>query len=104
MTGAVIDQAELDVLRRHWHPVARSDAIDSGPVGVVLLGEPLVVFRLGGRACVASDRCPHRGSPLSLGSYDDDCLVCPYHGLRYSADGQVRGASPPAPRPAPATG
>ena len=91
MTGAVIDQAELDVLRRHWHPVARSDAIDSGPVGVVLLGEPLVVFRLGGRACVASDRCPHRGSPLSLGSYDDDCLVCPYHGLRYSADGQCVG-------------
>ena len=76
------------MLRRCWHPVARSDAIDAGPVGVVLLGEPLVVFRSGGRACVASDRCGHRGSPLSLGSYDGDCLVCPYHGLRYGADGR----------------
>ena len=40
---------------------------------------------------VASDRCPHRGSPLSLGSYDADCLVCPYHGLRYGADGRCAG-------------
>ena len=91
MTGDAIDKAERSVLRRHWHPVARSDAIDSGPAGVVLMGEPLVVFRSGGRACVASDRCPHRGSPLSLGSYDAGCLVCPYHGLRYAADGQCVG-------------
>ena len=90
-TGAMIEPAERVVLRSHWHPVARSDAIDDGPVGVVLLGRPLVVFRSGGRACAASDRCPHRGSPLSLGSYHDDCLVCPYHGLRYSADGQCAG-------------
>ena len=82
------ESAELDVLRRQWHPVARSDAIDEGPVGVVMLGRPLVVFRSGGRACVASDRCPHRGSPLSMGSYDGDCLMCPYHGLRYAADGR----------------
>lgn len=86
-----IAAAELDVLRRHWHPVARCDAIDDGPVGVVLLGRPLVVFRSGGQARTATDRCPHRGSPLSLGTYHDDCLVCPYHGLRYSADGQCVG-------------
>lgn len=75
-------------MRRYWHPVARCDAIDDGPVGVVMLGQPLVVFRSGGRACVAADRCPHRGSPLSLGSYDGDLLACPYHGLRYAADGR----------------
>ena len=34
MAGAAIDQAALDVLGRHWHPVARSDAIDADPVGV----------------------------------------------------------------------
>ena len=71
--------------------MARSDAIDDGPVGVMLLGRPLVVFRSAGQACAATDRCPHRGSPLSMGSYDDDCLVCPYHGLRYSADGRCVG-------------
>ena len=87
-TVDAVDPAELDVLGRHWHPVARSDAIDDGPVGVVLLGRPLVVFRSAGQACVATDRCPHRGSPLSMGSYDDDCLVCPYHVLRYAADGR----------------
>ena len=92
MTGtAMIDERELGVLRRHWYPVARSDAIDDGPVGVVLLGEPVVVFRSAGQAAAASDRCPHRGSPLSLGSYLNDCLVCPYHGLRYAADGRCVG-------------
>ena len=91
MSDPAIDPAEFAVLERHWHPVARSDAINDGPVGVVLLGRRVVVFRSGGQACAASDRCPHRGSPLSLGSYDDDCLVCPYHGLRYSADGRCVG-------------
>jgi vanillate O-demethylase monooxygenase subunit len=84
----VTEPVGYDILRQHWHPVARSDAIDDGPVGVTMLGEPVVVFRSEGRACAASDRCPHRGSPLSMGTYDDDCLVCPYHGLRFAADGR----------------
>ncbi len=84
----MIDERELDVLRQRWHPVARSDAIGEAPVGVELLGEPVVVFRIDGEAIVASDRCPHRGSPLSLGSYAEQGLTCPYHGLRFGADGR----------------
>ena len=34
---------------------------------------------------------PPPGSPLSRGFYDDDCLVCPYHGLRYSSGGRCVG-------------
>ncbi|MGI9599321.1 MAG: Rieske 2Fe-2S domain-containing protein [Acidimicrobiales bacterium] len=85
----MIAEPELEILRRHWHPVARSDGIDAGPVGVELLGRPIVVYRSAvGMATVASDRCPHRGSPLSLGSYEPDGLACPYHGLRFDGDGR----------------
>lgn len=88
---AAIDPGELGVLRACWHPVARSAAIDDQPVGVELLGRPMVVFRSGGRAAVAADRCPHRGSPLSLGAYEADGLACPYHGLRFDGDGNCVG-------------
>lgn len=88
---AAIDPGELSVLRACWHPVARSAAIDDQPVGVELLGRPMVVFRSGGRAAVAADRCPHRGSPLSLGAYEADGLACPYHGLRFDGDGNCVG-------------
>jgi phenylpropionate dioxygenase-like ring-hydroxylating dioxygenase large terminal subunit len=84
----MIDEAELAILRGCWHPLARSDAIDEAPVGIELLGEPLIVFRSQGEAVVAPDRCPHRGSPLSLGFYADDGLACPYHGLRFGSDGR----------------
>jgi phenylpropionate dioxygenase-like ring-hydroxylating dioxygenase large terminal subunit len=82
-----IDEAELALLRGFWHPVSTSESIDSAPVGIVMLGTPLVVFRSSGMAVVATDRCPHRGSPLSLGTYAVDTLACPYHGLRFAADG-----------------
>lgn len=83
-----IDDAELAVLRASWHPVAFGSVIDAGPVGVELLGRPLVVFRAGGKAVVTDDRCPHRGSPLHLGSYQGETLQCVYHGLRFDGGGR----------------
>ena len=83
-----IADLELDILRSRWHPVARSDSVDEQPVGILLLGEPLVVFRSEGNAAVAADKCPHRGSPLSLGTYVPEGLACPYHGLRFGGDGE----------------
>lgn len=86
-----IDETEAAVLRASWHPVAFSSEIDGGPSGVELLGRPLVVFRTEGRAVVADDQCPHRGSPLSLGTYVGESLSCPYHGLRFGGDGRCVG-------------
>ena len=28
--------------------------------------------------------CPHQGGPLEKGCFDGDCLVCPWHGCRFS--------------------
>ena len=73
---------------RYWHPVGWSASFGAGPAEVALLGARVVVWRDGGRAVAAIDRCPHRGTALSLGEVDEGgCIVCPYHGWRFDATG-----------------
>ena len=67
-------------------PVGR---LSSEPARIEVDDEPYVVARVGGSVLVARDRCPHRGAPLSAGMVEDGCLVCPYHGWRFGADGKV---------------
>jgi phenylpropionate dioxygenase-like ring-hydroxylating dioxygenase large terminal subunit len=52
-------------------------------------GEP-VLFGRGrdGRAFALRDVCPHRGMPLSEGSFDGREVECCYHGWRFDADGR----------------
>ena len=33
-------------------------------------------------------RCAHRGTQLSVGWVEDDCIRCRYHGWRYDGSGQ----------------
>jgi phenylpropionate dioxygenase-like ring-hydroxylating dioxygenase large terminal subunit len=86
---AHVDPADrLDALRPYWHPVSWASALGSEPIETVLLDERLVVWRTAdGTVHAAEDRCLHRGTALSLGSVRDDCLVCPYHGWSFGADG-----------------
>jgi phenylpropionate dioxygenase-like ring-hydroxylating dioxygenase large terminal subunit len=77
-----------DALRHHWHPVGWGHELGVGPTSTMLLGERVVLWRTSDGVRHASrDRCPHRGTALSLGTVEDDCLVCPYHGWRFDADG-----------------
>ncbi len=73
-----------------WYPIARStDITTDKPLRVELLCLPFVAFRDSqGKAHVLSDTCVHRGGSLSLGKVKDDCVVCPYHGWRFSGDGK----------------
>jgi phenylpropionate dioxygenase-like ring-hydroxylating dioxygenase large terminal subunit len=51
-----------------------------------LLEIPLVIGRdTEGRAFALRDACPHRGMPLSCGSFDGRQLECSYHGWRFDA-------------------
>lgn len=81
------DQSAFDaLLRRSWHPVAvAAEVTADAPVGVTLLGQPLVLARgrPGGEVSCFTDVCVHRGAALSLGTIDDECLRCPFHGWRY---------------------
>jgi phenylpropionate dioxygenase-like ring-hydroxylating dioxygenase large terminal subunit len=77
-----------------WHPVAEREALlDSRPLAVRLLGEDLVLWRdASGVAHAFADRCPHRGTRLSMGRvvHGDagSRLECPYHGWQFGSSGQ----------------
>jgi vanillate O-demethylase monooxygenase subunit len=96
-------------LRRYWHPVASSAEVGAKPLGVCVLDEQVVVYRVKERVVAFRDLCIHRGTPLSRGWLDDDgCLVCAYHGWSYAPDGacvRIPALEPsqPIPRKARAT-
>lgn len=64
-------------------------------MGVEILGEKVVLFRdsTGTIRCI-NDVCPHRGAPLHQGWVAEvaghDCVVCPYHGWAFDAEGILR--------------
>lgn len=92
------------VLFNDWHVVAYApDLVEGKPMGVRLLDEDLVLWRSGEQIHVWRDLCLHRGTRLSLGKIEQNCLVCPYHGWTYNEEGQcVRFPAHPNQKP-PAT-
>ena len=85
---------EHEALRHHWYVVAEAHDLDAAddratiPVGVRLLGADYVVWRSSnGELVAAPDRCPHRESPLSIGTVTDGCLTCAYHGWTFGDGG-----------------
>lgn len=74
-----------------WHPVAASAEVAAGPVAARLLEREIVVWRGPEGAVEAwADRCPHRGTRLSLGRVVDGRLECAYHGWQFGAGGACR--------------
>lgn len=72
-----------------WHPVAAARDLGSRPLAVALLERRLVLWRdADGFARAFDDRCPHRGTPLSMGRLADGRLECAYHGWQFAADGR----------------
>jgi len=92
-----------DNLLGYWYPVARAVDVLGKPVPVKLLGRSLAVWRDNkGVVSALPDRCPHREAKLSGGWVSDGCLVCPYHGWEFEADGRcvrVPSASEGVPPP-----
>ena len=73
-----------------WYVAEWSKTVDKEPVRVKMLGQKFVLFRdESGKAHCLSDVCLHRGGSLSGGWTKNNCVVCPYHGWRYSGDGKV---------------
>ncbi len=63
------------------------------PFSTRLWGEPLVIYRdSNGDLVSMTDVCPHRSAPLSMGTIENDELVCMYHGWRFGEKGECVGA------------
>src|SRR5476649_1508024 len=80
------------VLLNDWHPVALSARLVAGAVAATdLLDQRLALWRdSGGVAHAWEDRCPHRGTRLSMGALHNDTLRCAYHGWTFGAEGRCR--------------
>ena len=94
------EQAYLAALRAFYHPVAKLQELDdlgldehgmARVLGKELLGERIVIARLGGEVVALHGTCPHRGVALERGWVNRDCsaVVCRYHGFEWAADGRL---------------
>jgi vanillate O-demethylase monooxygenase subunit len=93
--------AYLEAWRPYFHPVATTAELDAPrldefgrqqPLGVELLGQRLVVARIGDGVAALAGTCPHRSAGLHVGWVADDgcAVVCRYHGAEWSSDGSLR--------------
>lgn len=77
------------MLKNYWYVACASGEVHDGPLGRIICGEPVVVFRQDdGAAAILRNVCPHRQAPLSMGSVDGKMLRCRYHGMEFNAEGR----------------
>lgn len=87
--GPLQQTAAMRLAKNFWYPVIESRDVGKKPFGARRLGMEMVFWRNTTGSIVAQvDRCPHLGASLSLGSVRDGCIVCPFHGLRFNAEGR----------------
>ena len=77
-------------LRRFWQPVACSHELGAGQaLPIRILSEDFTLYRgASGTAHLVGNRCAHRGTQLSAGWVEEDCIRCFYHGWKYDGAGQ----------------
>lgn len=65
---------------KRWVRLARCEDIPLREGRSVRAGDgEIAVFNIGDRFLAVSNRCPHRGGPLSEGIVSGDLVVCPLH-------------------------
>ena len=71
-------------LRMFWQPVCCSYELPAGrTLPVRILGEDFTIYRGdSGAAYLVGSRCAHRGTQLSVGSIEGECIRCFYHGWK----------------------
>ena len=79
-----------DYLRRFWHPVHISRDLRPGQaLPLKILHQEFTLYRgEDGDVHAVDFRCAHRGTQLSTGWVEGDCIRCFYHGWKYAPDGQ----------------
>lgn len=80
----------MNFLHNTWYVAALATEVDTDRLFTrKLLKTSVLIYRKAdGSAVAMQDRCPHRFAPLSLGKKIGDEVQCPYHALRFNADGR----------------
>src|SRR6266508_5493338 len=77
-------------LRMFWQPVCAYEELKPGyAVPIRIMREDFTLYRgESGVTYIVDFRCAHRGTQLSLGWVEQDCIRCFYHGWKYDGSGQ----------------
>jgi 5,5'-dehydrodivanillate O-demethylase len=77
-------------LRRFWHPIQRAEELEPGAAKPIqIMGERFTLYRgERGEPHLVGFHCPHRGTQLSAGWVEGDCIRCMYHGWLFDESGQ----------------
>jgi len=77
-------------LRRFWQPVYHGEDLAGGRATPVrIMSEDFTLYRgESGSPYLVAFRCAHRGTQLSVGWVEGDCIRCFYHGWKYDGSGQ----------------
>ena len=77
-------------LRMFWQPLYCSHELTAGrAVPARVMSEDFTLYRgQSGTPHLIGFRCAHRGTQLSVGWVEEDCLRCFYHGWKYDGSGQ----------------
>ena len=77
-----------------WQVAAKLDELGEEEVlGVVVEGQPLALYKIGGRVYATHNICTHEHALLSDGYIEGDCIECPLHQARFHIPtGEVRAA------------
>ena len=77
-------------LRKFWQPVFHAPDLPPGQARPLrIMGEDFTLYRgATGTPYLVDFRCAHRGTQLSAGTVDGECIRCFYHGWRYDGRGQ----------------
>lgn len=77
-------------LRMFWQPICCSYELAAGQaLPVRIMGDDFTLYRGdSGTPYLVGPRCAHRGTRLSVGSVEGECIRCFYHGWKYDGSGQ----------------
>src|SRR5437660_4493643 len=77
-------------LRGFWQPIFHAPDLPTGQARPLrVMGEAFTLYRgATGTPYLVDFRCAHRGTQLSAGWVDGECLRCFYHGWTYDGRGQ----------------
>lgn len=79
----------MSYVRNAWYVAGWSSEFDDSLKRVVILEQPLVMYRnSSGHVVALEDQCPHRLLPLSKGKRIGDGIQCGYHGMTFNCEGQ----------------
>jgi nitrite reductase/ring-hydroxylating ferredoxin subunit/uncharacterized membrane protein len=74
-----------------YTPVLADRELPEGGLKQVRAGDVTICLaRSGGRIYALADSCAHLGGPLSEGTLEGNCVICPWHGSRFTlAEGRI---------------